>query len=78
MAVVDGFKRRSHIPKLHPTHVICFWSVSVDDRGTANLLQIDTTGSDERQNPGKQSQTIQLSRESARELFELLSREFKF
>lgn len=36
------------------------------------IVQIDTFGSDERQNPGKQSQTLQLGREAAGELVVLL------
>ena len=42
------------------------------------LIQIDTYGSKGRQNPGKQSQTIQLDRESAYQLCALLKKEFGF
>jgi hypothetical protein len=42
------------------------------------LLQIDTYGSAVRQNPGKQSQTIQLDRESASQLYIILRDEFGF
>ena len=42
------------------------------------VVQIDTNGSTERANPGKQSQTIQLGREAARELFDILKRTYDF
>jgi hypothetical protein len=42
------------------------------------LLQIDTYGRQSRENPGKQSQTIQFDRESAHALYLILKREFKF
>jgi hypothetical protein len=42
------------------------------------VVQIDTRGSDDRAIPGKQSQTIQLGREAARELFGVLKRTYQF
>jgi hypothetical protein len=38
------------------------------------ILQIDTYGRDSRQVPGKQSQTIQLDREGAEALYNILRR----
>jgi hypothetical protein len=42
------------------------------------LLQIDTYGSLDREIPGKKSQTIQMDRESAEQLFLILKSEFGF
>jgi hypothetical protein len=42
------------------------------------IVQIDTNGSADRVNRGKQSQTIQLGREAARELFDILKRTYDF
>jgi hypothetical protein len=44
----------------------------------AKLLQIDTYGSDVRQMPGKVSQTLQFDEARARQLWEVLGREFGF
>jgi hypothetical protein len=41
-----------------------------------SVIQIDTEGSTDRANPGKQSQTIQMGREAAQELFEILKRTY--
>ncbi len=78
MALVEGFQKRERIPKLHPTQVICGWSTLADESGAASLLQLDTTGSEERENPGKQSQTVQFSRDSAYELYKILEMAFGF
>ena len=73
------YKAKEHKqPKTQPTHVVCHWSVLYGDNGNASLLQFDTRGSDAREKPEKQSQTLQLTRESAKELFEILKAEFKF
>jgi len=42
------------------------------------LIQIDTFGRGYRDNPGKQSQTIQLDQEGAFALYAVLKREFDF
>jgi hypothetical protein len=75
MAVVIGFQKKLNArePTPQPTNVVCHWSIS-PNRG---LLQLDTFGSDERQIPGKQSQTLQLTVETARELMRILRDEFK-
>ncbi len=75
MAVVTGFQKKLNArePTLQPTTVVCHWSIS-SDRG---LLQLDTFGSNERQIPGKQSQTLQLTTQTARELMRILRDEFK-
>ncbi|MDM9645203.1 methionyl-tRNA formyltransferase [Rhizobium sp. S163] len=42
------------------------------------LMQISTYGRDSRQEPGKLSQTIQLDENAAKQLFDLLGKEFGF
>ncbi len=59
--------------KLQPSEVVCH--VYADPAGP-RIVQLDTYGSDERQNPGKQSQTLQLTEDTARELVGLLKRAF--
>jgi hypothetical protein len=42
------------------------------------FIQIDSYGRDDREVPGKKSQSIQLDREAALALFNILKREFRF
>jgi hypothetical protein len=49
---------------------------SVFERDGRVLLQIDSYGRETREVPGKKSQTIQLDREGATALFNILRREF--
>jgi hypothetical protein len=42
------------------------------------IVQIDTNGSADRANPGNQSHTIQMGREAASELFDILKRTYDF
>jgi hypothetical protein len=78
MAIVTGFEKvTGKKPRLHPTEVICYWSI-LPDRGSGSLLQIDTVGSTDREMPGKQSQTLQLTADSARQLYQILKTEFGF
>ena len=79
MAVIDGFAPLRAERKLKPqrTHVIGHYGVERNEEGL-KFIQIDTQGSGERQKPGKQSQTIQLTEKSARELWSILGREFGF
>lgn len=60
--------------KLQPTKVTAQYGVQRRDGKV--FLQIDTFGSDDRDKPGKQSQTMQFTEETARELWTLLGREF--
>ena len=78
MAIVTGFEKlTTKKPRLHPTEVICYWSI-LPDQGFGLLLQIDTVGSKDREIPGKQSQTLQLNVNSAHELYQILKTEFGF
>jgi hypothetical protein len=78
MALVTRFNRNEKEPKTHPTQVTGYWSVLRGENGKVSLFQIDTRGSDDRERLDKQSQTLQLSRDSAKELYTLLKYEFGF
>ena len=60
--------------KLQPTQVTAQYGVQRRD-GKA-FLQIDTFGSADRDKPGKQSQTMQFTEETAKQLWTILGREF--
>ena len=76
MAVITGFERDpTRRPKRQPTSVVCHWSIAHEPGGDL-LLQLDTLGSRARQHPGKQSQTLQLTANAARQLFDILKAEF--
>ncbi|PSC06202.1 methionyl-tRNA formyltransferase [Alsobacter soli] len=51
---------------------------TVFQRDDRTFVQIDTYGRPDRELPGKKSQTIQLTRESASELIAILSEAFRF
>lgn len=51
---------------------------TIFQRDGRSFLQIDTHGRSTREVPGKKSQTIQLDKNSGRELFEILKRAFNF
>jgi hypothetical protein len=76
MAFIQSFRRGNRASvRLQPTQVECHYSVGKS--GGKTLLQLDTFGSKDRENPGKQSQTLQLDEERARVLIQLLRSEFK-
>lgn len=71
MAWIERIERRDGPGKLQPTQVAAYVKVfSTDDR--TPIVQIDTLGSQDRENPGKQSQTLQIGREIAEELVRIL------
>lgn len=74
MAIVTRFEKDDQKrPKLQPTTVTCYWSVSIDDgHGSGPLLQLETRGSAERKTREKPSQTLQFTIERARQLCEIL------
>ncbi|WP_269714632.1 hypothetical protein [Caulobacter sp. NIBR2454] len=78
MPLITRFARHdSPSVKLQKTQVVARYKFENRD-GQTPLLQIDTYGSDERAFPGKLSQTFQLDRQSAFELWNVLGREFDF
>lgn len=77
MALITEFEVIPGGGTVNPTQVVGHVKVfSGDDR--APIIQINTMGSADRQIPGKISQTIQLNRESARALFDILRDAYGF
>jgi hypothetical protein len=77
MAWVTNFETRDGRGKLQPSKVVGLVKIFEATDGRF-VVQIDTNGSADRANPGKQSQTIQLGREAAKELFDILRRTYGF
>mgnify|MGYP007086373803 CR=1 FL=1 len=78
MALITAFQRKEQSNgQLQRTHVVGHYKV-FSHAGQQKVLQIDTLGSEQREIPGKVSQTIQLSEESAQALWMILGREFGF
>ena len=77
MAWVKSFEKRDGRGKLQPSQVVGVVKIFEPTDGNP-IVQIDTNGSADRANPGKQSQTIQLGREAERELFDILKRTYDF
>ena len=74
MAVVTRFERQNiQRAKRHPTETECSWAVF--DDGGQRYLQIQSSGSKERQTGGV-SQTYPFTAESARELLDVLRKAF--
>lgn len=75
MALIRNFVRQEvGRGSVHPTSVECYFHVF--DVNGATILQLDTQGSKARKQPGKQSQTLQLNRDSARRLRDIIDRAF--
>jgi hypothetical protein len=75
VAIVKGFIQRDIGREVvHPTVVDCYFHIF--DVSGATILQLDTQGSRTRKQPGKQSQTLQLNRDSARQLKDIIERAF--
>lgn len=74
MALIRSFIRK-HMER-NSLHNEIGASYSVFERDGRVLVQIDSYGRDTREMPGKKSQTIQLDREGATSLFNILKREF--
>jgi hypothetical protein len=77
MAWVKSFEKRDGRGKLQPSQVVGVVKIFEPTDGNP-IVQIDTNGSADRANPGKQSQTIQLGREAASEPFDILNRTYDF
>jgi hypothetical protein len=77
MAWIKSFEMRDGRGKLQPSQVVGLVKIFELTDGHP-IVQIDTNGSADRANPGKQSQTIQLGREAASELFDILKRTYGF
>ena len=69
-SIVEASKERQR------THDPVECSASIFDRNGQRYLQLDTYGSANRKNPGKQSQTLQFNHDSAQQLVELIRKSF--
>jgi len=76
MALVRNF-RKSELEK-NSVHDEIEASYAVFEQDQRVLIQIDTFGRKSRQIPGKKSQTIQLDREGAEQLYKILKTAFRF
>ncbi len=77
MAWVRSVERKDGKGRRQPTEVVAVVKV-FENQDSSPIIQIDTFGSEERENPGKQSQTLQFGRESAKQLFDVLKQTYKF
>lgn len=76
MALIRNFERKEmERVSLHDEIEATYSVFECDGRV---LLQIDSYGRADREMPGKKSQTIQLDRDGARALFDIIKREFSF
>ncbi|NVK47440.1 MAG: hypothetical protein HWE33_14155 [Rhodobacteraceae bacterium] len=64
------------IRSLHPTQLVCKY-IATNQNGR-RILQLNSYGSDERDVPGKLSQTLQFDEDSAAQLYAVLKAEFGF
>ena len=77
MAWITNFSKHEGTGRRQPSNVVGHYK-TFDLTDGRTIIQIDTRGSEDRDNPGKQSQTIKLGREAARELFGILKEAFNF
>ena len=76
MARVESFVKvnRTAGYRLHPTAVVC--GVEIYEVGGKRLVQLDTYGGEDRDIPGKVSQTLQLDEAAAGQLVKILQGAF--
>jgi hypothetical protein len=77
MAWVKSIERKVGDGKLQPTQVIAHIKIFTPT-GAHPIIQIDTYGSEDRELPGKQSQTLQFGKEAAFELHKILKETYGF
>ena len=77
MALITKFNRKLERERMS-THQAIEADYTPFERDGRFLLQIETYGRKTREHPDKQSQTIQLDRESASQLYAILKKEFAF
>jgi hypothetical protein len=77
MAWVTAIEVTEGEGKIQPTQVTAVAKI-FQTMDSSRILQIDTHGSVDREKPGKQSQTLQFGRESAKQLFDLLKETYGF
>lgn len=71
MARIRGLEEGKQSVGIHPTEVECFYQTVKGDNGEV-YLHLTTFGSDGRQSKPKSSQSMQLSREVAKDLARLI------
>ncbi len=77
MALITKFEQDSrNFKSIHPTTVTAKYII--DNSANKTTIQINTYGSDNREIPDKLSQTIQLDEAAAKQLFEILKKNFRF
>jgi hypothetical protein len=76
MALIRHFDRK-HMER-NSIHDEISASYTVFERDGRRFIQIDSYGRDEREIPGKKSQTIQLDRDGAQQLYRILQNAFHF
>ena len=74
MARIDRFTASASSSRVHPTTVECGYQVVRD--ADATYLQLSTYGSEDRESEPKVSQTLQLDRQRAAELIEIIRQTF--
>jgi len=74
MALIRHFEHK-HMDR-NSVHDEISASYTVFERDGHRFIQIDSYGRDERQIPGKKSQTIQLDQTGAHALYKILKKEF--
>lgn len=77
MALIRSMTLKQGEGRIHPTQVDAHIRVFGGADGS-EIIQIDTFGSDDRQIAVKISQTIQLNRTAAEQLFEVLRKTYGF
>ena len=77
MALVKKLEKKTLERKSNHTEAECTYSVFSDDC-SEKYLQIDTYGSQDRQEQGKQSQTIRFSPDAIKQLKIILQGEFSW
>lgn len=75
MAVIRSFSPGHQNVQVHPTEVDCYFQTVTAGDGT-RYLHLTTFGSDDRELPGKSSQSFQLNVASARDLVRVIEETF--
>jgi hypothetical protein len=76
MALIRDFDRK-HMER-NSIHDEISATYTIFERDGRRFIQIDSYGRDQREIPGKKSQTIQLDRHGAQQLYKILKYEFHF
>lgn len=78
MAQIDLQKFKRINKERNTTHEKVYSTYTVFENDGEKLFQIDTYGRIDRENPEKVSQSLQLNKETAKALVDILSEEFDF